>query len=124
MAKGLVTPATRDGQAYRGISGGMLHRAGAPGLAAASLWVCIGIATLSRPAAAENSPFEVTSDTPEYCVRLLDRIARLVTASSAPLPREVFDLSSEGQRMCDHGQTRGGILRLRRALVIMKQVGE
>jgi len=107
MANGLVTPSTRHGQTHRGISGGMLHRAGAPGLAAALLWVCIGIATLSRLAAAENSPFEVTSDTPEYCVRLLDRIARLVTASSAPPPHEVFDLSNEGQRMCDQGQTRG-----------------
>ena len=37
----------------------------------------------------------------------------------APPPQEVTFLSSEGQRMCDQGQTRGGILRLRRALVLM-----
>ena len=35
------------------------------------------------------------------------------------VPREVWDLSAEGQRMCDAGQTRGGIMRLREAIRIM-----
>jgi hypothetical protein len=44
----------------------------------------------------------------------------LVRGAPAPPPQEVTLLSNEGQRMCDHGQTRGGILRLRRALMMMK----
>jgi hypothetical protein len=61
----------------------------------------------------------VTSDTPEYCLELLDRVSELVRLADAPPPQDVTRLSSEGQKMCDQGQTRGGILRLRRALMLM-----
>ncbi len=43
----------------------------------------------------------------------------MVRVAEAPPPQEVMVLSSEGQRMCDQGLTRGGILRLRRALVLL-----
>jgi hypothetical protein len=66
-----------------------------------------------------QAPQRVTSDTPEYCLLLLDRVSELVRVAAAPPPQEVTSLSSEGQRMCDQGQTRGGILRLRRALMLM-----
>jgi hypothetical protein len=66
-----------------------------------------------------QSPQQVTSDTPAYCLQLLDRVSQMVRAAGTPPPQEVGYLSSEGQRMCDQGQTRGGILRLRRALVLM-----
>ncbi len=36
-------------------------------------------------------------------------------------PPEVTSLSTEGQRMCGQGQTRSGIMRLRRALVLLKE---
>ncbi len=62
---------------------------------------------------------EVTTDTPQYCLHLLDMVSEMVRRSVQPPPHEVTDLSAEGQRMCDHGQTRGGILRLRRALLLM-----
>lgn len=69
---------------------------------------------------AGQSPAQrVTSDTPEYCLELLDRVSELVRLADTPPPQDVTRLSSEGQRMCDQGQTRGGILRLRRALVLM-----
>ncbi len=67
----------------------------------------------------QPSPAQVTSDTPEYCLQLLDRVSEMVRVAEAPPPQEVTSLSSEGQRMCDQGQTRGGILRLRRALVLL-----
>ena len=63
----------------------------------------------------------VTSDTPEYCLHLLDRVSELVRISTSPVPREVTDLTTEGHRMCSHGQTRGGIMRLRSALMIMEK---
>jgi hypothetical protein len=62
---------------------------------------------------------EVTSDTPEYCGELAERISGMVRATSMPPSAEVRTLSVEGQRMCVHGQTRGGIMRLRRAIAIM-----
>ena len=83
------------------------------GIGAAAIW--LGVMTVE----AQSPPQQVTSDTPEYCLHLLDRVSELVRGAPAPPPQEVTFLSSEGQRMCDQGQTRGGILRLRRALVLM-----
>jgi hypothetical protein len=65
----------------------------------------------------------VTSDTPEYCLQLLDRISEMVRVAETPPPEEVTSLSSEGQRMCDQGKTRGGIMRLRQALLLMTHQG-
>ena len=84
------------------------------------------IAITGAPVVAEvpltqTIPMQVTSDTPEYCQQLLVRVSDLQRLASAPLPREVVDLTSEGQRMCDHGQTRGGIMRLRSALMLMEK---
>jgi hypothetical protein len=47
----------------------------------------------------------------------------MVRVAETPPPEEVTSLSSEGQRMCDQGKTRGGILRLRRALLLMTHQG-
>jgi hypothetical protein len=70
---------------------------------------------------AQANPVEITSDTPEYCLQLLDRVSELVRLAAAPVPREVTDLTTEGHRMCEHGQTRGGIMRLRSAVMIMEK---
>jgi hypothetical protein len=72
-------------------------------------------------ASAQTTPMEITTDTPEYCRKLLDRMTALERVATAPVPREVTDLTSEGQRMCDTGQTRGGIMRLRSALMILEK---
>ena len=82
--------------------------------------------TVASPAAAqeaesEGKPMEVTTDTPEYCLHLLDRVSDMVHLATSPVPREVTDLTTEGQRMCAHGQTRGGIMRLRSALMMMEK---
>ena len=82
----------------------------------------LGVATAwlgAMPVAGQSPPQRVTSDTPEYCLHLLDRVSEMVRIAGSPPPQEVTFLSSEGQRMCDQGQTRGGILRLRRALMLM-----
>src|SRR5215472_14182053 len=75
----------------------------------------------AAPVTGEAPPQEVTTDTPAYCLRLLDQVGELVRNTASPPPQEVTFLSSEGQRMCDQGQTRGGIMRLRRALLLMHQ---
>ncbi len=69
----------------------------------------------------ESIPAVVTTDTPEYCQKLFDRISQVIHTSAAPPPVEVASLSTEGERMCNDGLTRGGILRLRRALLLLEQ---
>ncbi len=81
--------------------------------------LCVVVVGSSMPGSAQSTPLEVTSDTPEYCLRLLARLNDLVHISPAPPPPEVIRLSTDGQRMCDQGQTRGGILRLRRAWLLL-----
>jgi hypothetical protein len=73
----------------------------------------------TAPAVSQLPPQQVTSDTQEYCLYLLDRVSEMARGAGSPPPDEVISLSSEGQRMCDQGRTRGGILRLRRALILM-----
>jgi hypothetical protein len=88
---------------------------------------CLGLGVVlagAVPVVGQPPPQQVTSDTPEYCMQLLNRISELARAGREPPPYEVKSLSMEGQRMCNQGQTRGGLLRLRRALVLLLQDGE
>jgi hypothetical protein len=75
---------------------------------------------LLAPAYAQARDPVVTSDTPEYCGVLMERITGFRRATAMAPPTEAAVLSEEGARMCVHGQTRGGILRLRRALEILR----
>jgi hypothetical protein len=88
--------------------------------------LCLGLTLIVAPASVtgQTGAVQITSDTPEYCLHLLDVVSAMVRQAVQPPPRAVSDLSSEGQRMCDHGQTRGGIMRLRKALVLMQHTGE
>jgi hypothetical protein len=88
----------------------------------AGMATCLALAALvlgAMPVVGQSPPQQITSDTPEYCLQLLDRVSEMVRVAPTPPPQEVSSLSNEGQRMCDQGQTRGGILRLRRALLLM-----
>jgi hypothetical protein len=83
-------------------------------LLSVSTWVALSSVS-GQPA-----PQQVTTDTPQYCLVLLDRVSDLVRDLDAPPPQEVTILSAAGQQMCDEGQTRGGIMRLREALVLLQ----
>jgi hypothetical protein len=63
------------------------------------------------PIFAQERPMPVLSDTEAYCDQLQ---ARAVTCLARH--PELQRLVDEGRQMCDHGQIRGGIARLRRAL--------
>ncbi len=92
-----------------------------------SVALCLCLVTAGGLRAADDNtlhssaPPEVTTDTQEYCHTLRDKILLMVRQASTPPPNEIFDLSIQGQRMCDQGQPRHGIQRLRRALLILKQ---
>lgn len=77
-------------------------------------------AALSQsPSEALPAPLTVTTDTPQYCDDLAHRIATERRAHPTPQP-EVQQLAEEGQQMCDNGLIRGGLIRLRRALLILE----
>jgi len=88
-------------------------------LLAIPLSVVVGVAIVPSQVTGQATPAQITTDTPQYCLQLLDEVSELVRGAVHP-PEEVSNLSTEGQRMCDQGQTRGGILRLRRALVLLR----
>ena len=108
-------PAPRQRQGCCALVAGMSCVARPSGFVALLLVVAAGM-----PLRAQQAPQRVTSDTPQYCMVLLDRVSELVRDMETPPPQEVTSLSTEGQRMCDKGQTRGGITRLRRALVLLR----
>jgi hypothetical protein len=87
----------------------------------ATLGVLLASVPIALTVAGDSPPAVVTTDTPEYCHRLIDRISELIGSISQPLPVTVSSLSNEGQRLCDEGRTRPGILRLRRALMLLEQ---
>jgi hypothetical protein len=89
-------------------------------LLAVPLSVGLGLEVMPLQVSGQSAPQQVTTDTPQYCLQLLDRVSELARIAAHP-PQEAASLSTEGQRMCDQGQTRGGILRLRRALVLLHQ---
>jgi hypothetical protein len=59
-------------------------------------------------------PVAVLTDTVEYCGQLQRMILKRPNR-----PPDINKLLAEGQRMCDHGEVRPGIARLRRALWLL-----
>lgn len=67
---------------------------------------------------------KVTSHSVEFCNMLATRINALVFEARMAPPSNVIELSDEGQRMCANGQVRGGVMRLRKALMTMQEIAE
>jgi hypothetical protein len=85
-----------------------------------TLPVALGLFAAGLTVHAQSRDPVVTSDTAEYCDVLMGRITGIRRATAMAPPTEAAMLSEEGERMCVRGQTRGGILRLRRALEILR----
>jgi hypothetical protein len=69
---------------------------------------------------AQSDDPAVTSDSPEYCDTLMERITGMTRNAALTPSTEVALLSEEGERMCVHGQIRAGIMRLRRAIALLR----
>lgn len=54
----------------------------------------------------------ITSDSQEYCTELAGRLARLPGAGGEP----ARSLGADGMRLCEEGQPRAGVAKLRRAI--------
>ncbi len=72
------------------------------------------------PAGAAGSEIRVTTDTPEYCETLAERVARDERARR-DVPEQAAQLAEEGHHMCAQGLIRGGLVRLRRAWVMLRR---
>jgi hypothetical protein len=69
----------------------------------------------AAPAHADDQQsFALTTDTPQYCSQL----AKQITDRHSTMP-DVVRLLADGTDMCGRGQIRGGIRRLRRALIVL-----
>jgi hypothetical protein len=66
---------------------------------------------MSRPG---EPPVMVTTDTPSYCTHLL-----ATADSAADASEEARALTEQGRQLCAHGDVRGGIRRLRQALLLI-----
>lgn len=82
-------------------------------------WLTVGMAVSAH--GQSRDPI-ITSDTPAYCGVLKNRINGLTRGGA--VSNEAVTLSAEGERMCEQGQIRGGIMRLRRAIAIMRHPGD
>ncbi len=85
-----------------------------PTVALAMVGLSFGSADAAAFDAADDHAMVVTTDTDAYCRSLSSELA-----SHVPLPRDVSDLKRQGDGLCRHGEVRGGIARLRRALVVL-----
>jgi hypothetical protein len=65
---------------------------------------------------ADQTATPVTTDTLEYCHRLAAELA-----SAQVTPADTRQLTTDGLLLCQQGQIRGGILRLRRAMLMLHE---
>ncbi|HET6183996.1 MAG TPA: hypothetical protein VFA03_10440 [Acetobacteraceae bacterium] len=61
----------------------------------------------------------VTTDTEPFCQQLSAKLQELIRVSPRPPQPDVLSLGDEGRHLCDIGEVRGGILRLRRGVALM-----
>ena len=87
-------------------------------LTLAAVLTVLGATELSAQPAPPAAP-HMTTPTPAYCTHLNGEIER-AQGRGATLEGHARYLAAEGARMCDRGQYRGGVVRLRRALNIMR----
>ena len=87
--------------------------------AAAMLIACMVAVSGARSGPSPDAPAEqITTDTLAYCRELAVRLEKM-TGDAVLIPATVLRLSTAGRDMCEHGMTRGGIMRLRKAIVLM-----
>lgn len=82
------------------------------------IWFGLGLPNSLAPAA--DDPPRVITDTSDYCRQLRRMVEDGVRQATVPPPWGVAMLTDEGARMCDQGLVRGGIVRLRRALMMLR----
>lgn len=75
--------------------------------------------TTASTAGGSTNAEAVTTEDGRYCAHLQAKVAQVEQDTLQPPLQEAVSLSAEGTRLCEEGNVRGGIRRLRRALVLM-----
>lgn len=88
------------------------------GWAAALLFGLCGAVTPTVGTAEDAA--RVTTDTAAYCDALRAEVENARMRAASAVQAEVITLETEGAHLCRAGQVRGGIIRLRRALSLMR----
>jgi hypothetical protein len=90
-------------------------------VAALLAWSGLAATAHGQSVEADMPAARVTSDTPEFCAHLAEMLRQeMLAPRPGPVPDEVLMLAHEGRKMCGEGHVRPGILRIRRALLILK----
>ncbi len=94
-------------------------------LVALGLGIAPGLGLLGHSALADTQVTpKITSLSQAYCDHLSERLEAMILVAHVPPSSEMISLAEEGRRMCDLGHMRGGIMRLRRALMLMQEAAE
>lgn len=89
------------------------------GLLVAGVAATAAVIFVTLPGTSQGPPAQVTSDTHAYCLQLLDQVSELAHETLGPPPAEVLSLAGDGRKLCEEGKIPGGILRLRRAMMLL-----
>jgi len=84
------------------------------------LWAAVLAAALPAGGAAGSEVPRVITHTRDYCEALSARAGELRQARGST-PAEAVLLAAEGDRLCAQGQIRPGIMRLRRAIMLLRE---
>lgn len=119
QANGDVIAPAGQRKRWRGYRGRMspLVRATA-GFAGVAAGIGVALAVMI-PRSAPPPPIVVTTDTELFCHQLSGKLRDLMRLAPRPPEAEIVSLGDEGRHLCDIGQVRGGIQRLRRGLTLM-----
>ena len=92
----------------------------ASGLTALTLALCLAVLPALPGRHVPVQPASITTDTASYCRQLAERVDDLVRTAPRAIPADVLRLRAEGGRMCNQGQLRGGLMCLRRAVLLLR----
>ncbi len=95
------------------------HRIGGLAAAAGVLLTAQMVVTDISAQPVQSAPMPLLTDTPQYCAELSSEVEQERQALVSPAPAEIEQLAEEGRRLCAMGQVRGGVIRLRRAMVLL-----
>jgi len=63
---------------------------------------------------------KLLTDTEHYCAELSADVEAFRQSLIDPASPAVEELAQEGRRLCAQGEVRGGVMRLRRAMVLLR----
>ena len=90
------------------------------GIAGATAILLAGLVA-PLPARTQPAPMQILTDTQHYCAELFADVEATQNALIEPAPPAVDRLALEGRQLCSLGEVRGGVTRLRRAMVLLHE---